>query len=198
MAIEMLRVGIRKIMKVFYSQKTQGIHLREIARQTGLNENSVSRFLKELENYKILSSINEGNLKKYKVNYSDNSFIIFECFDRDKFNSLPNIRKNAVDYLIEKLEEKPIFAILFGSSVKGNFKKNSDIDILLVVNKGFSISKATDYAESQTGIRVQAFLTTYREFLKEIKLKEDMVIQSALETGYPVYNIIEYYKEILK
>ena len=36
----------------------------------------------------------------------------------------------------------------------------------------------------------------YEDFTNELKLKNDMVIQSALETGYPLINHIKYYEEI--
>ena len=46
-----LKEGYEKILRLFYSQKDARIHLREIARRTKLNENSVFRFLKQLENF---------------------------------------------------------------------------------------------------------------------------------------------------
>jgi len=35
------------------------------------------------------------------------------------------------------------------------------------------------------------------EFLDELKLKNDRVVQSALNTGYPIFNQISFYKEYL-
>ncbi len=34
---------------------------------------------------------------------------------------------------------------------------------------------------------------TRKSFLKELKLKEDKVIQSALNTGYPILNQMSFY-----
>ena len=44
--------------------------MRDIARKTELNENSATRFLKQLEEEGALVSKREGNLKKYYLNSS--------------------------------------------------------------------------------------------------------------------------------
>ena len=43
--------GHSKILQLFYDNKKAGIHLRDIARKTKLNENSATRFLKQLEDH---------------------------------------------------------------------------------------------------------------------------------------------------
>ena len=42
-----LKKGMQKILYLFYENRNAAIHLREIVRKTGLNENSASRFLKK-------------------------------------------------------------------------------------------------------------------------------------------------------
>ena len=42
---EILKAGYWRILELFYKGKDKKIHLRDIARQTKMNENSVSRFL---------------------------------------------------------------------------------------------------------------------------------------------------------
>ena len=81
-----LKSGYYKIIKLFYEDKNKKIHLREIVRKTGLNENSVTRFLKEIEKQGILRSERDGNMKKF---YLDKKFIpiIFPLFDYKKLES---------------------------------------------------------------------------------------------------------------
>jgi predicted transcriptional regulator len=195
--ITMLNKGYMKIMALFYKDKKAKIHLRHIARKAGLNENSTTRFLDGLVKENILAYEKDGNLKKYGINVSNATYLIFSIFDLEKFNNLPSIRKNSINYFFNSLKEKPIIMILFGSTSKENYEKDSDVDLLLIVNKKIDAEKAERYAESQTGISINCFQISYSEFLKEIKLKNDRVIASAINTGYPIMNHIKYYEEIL-
>ena len=64
----------------------------------------------------------------------------------------------------------------------------------MIVNKKIDIEESKDYVNSQTGLRINCFEITYENFLKEIKLKQDNVIQSSLNTGYPVFNQMLFYE----
>lgn len=195
----LLNSGHSKILQLFYDNKKTGIHLRDIARKTKLNENSATRFLKQLEEEGVLISKKDGNLKKYYINLKklDKIGYIFTSFDLERFNKLPSLRKRAIECYLNDLEEKPIIAFLFGSTAKGTFRNDSDIDLLLIVNKKIDDEKAKKYADSQTGLRIQSFQIDYKSFLKELKLKEDRVIQSALNTGYPILNQMSFYGVVL-
>ncbi|MBI3033099.1 nucleotidyltransferase domain-containing protein [Candidatus Woesearchaeota archaeon] len=192
--ITLLKPGLMKIMRLFYINKTQKLHLREIARQTKLYEPSATRFLKELEENAILKSEKEANLKKYGVVKNKKTYLVFEAFDMEKEDKLPVIRKKAIKYYLDTLPEKPVFAILFGSTAKETFGEKSDIDILIIGNKKIETTEAEKEADALTGIKISSFQIGYKHFLKEIILKEDKVIQSAINTGYPLINHIAYYE----
>jgi predicted nucleotidyltransferase len=193
-----LKNGYEKILNIFYKEKNGKIHLREISRRIKMNENSATRFLKQLEEQDILKSEREGNLKKYFIQKKIQIFWIFSLFDIRKYNSLPNIRKNAITQFIDRLEEKPLIVLLFGSTVKKTFVSSSDVDLMLVVNRKIKTEHAETYAESQTGIRINSFQLTHKNFQEEIKLKKDTLVQSAISTGYPIINHLSYYEIILK
>ena len=193
----MIKTGHSKILRLFYEDKKSSFHLREIARKTKLYPNSVTRFLNQLEKEGILASQKEGNLKKYKIKKSEKLNNIFSSFDIERLNKLPLARRRAITYFLDKLSEKPVIVLLFGSTAKETFRKDSDIDLLLIVNKKIGVDKAKDYVDSQVGIKTNCFQITYDEFIKEIKLKEDKVIQSALNTGYPIFNQMLFYEVYL-
>ncbi len=191
-----LKEGYEKILAIFYTDKYAKIHLRDLARKTKLNENSASRFLNKLEKEKILSSKKDGNLKKYELTKNDTAYSAMTCLDIARLNSLSSIRKNAILYFLNELKEKPIIAVLFGSTAKNTYTEKSDIDLLLIVNKKISTKNAEDYADSQTAIRISCIQIELNDLKQEIKLKQDKVIQSALKTGFPITNHIEYYRMI--
>jgi len=192
--ITILKSGYWKIMQLFYKDKTRKLHLREIARQTKLHEPSVTRFLNALEKEQILKSEKDGNLKKYFVKQSKRAYLVFELFDLERFEKLSSIRKNSVKIYLDNLPEKPVFAILFGSTAKGTYKEDSDIDILIITNNKISAKEAEKEADAITAIKISTFQMNYKEFLIDLKMKEDKVVQSAIQSGYPLINHIQYYE----
>jgi len=195
--VTIIQTGHSKILRLYYENKGASLHLRDIARKTKLYPNSVTRFLNQLEKEGILTSQKDGNLKKYRIKKSEKLNNIFASFDIEKLNNLPLARKRAITYFLDKLHEKPIIVLLFGSTAKETFRKDSDIDLLLIVNKKIDVDKARDYVDAQIGIKINCFQIIYDEFLREIKLKEDKVIQSALNTGYPIFNQMLFYEVYL-
>ncbi|MDP2750587.1 MAG: nucleotidyltransferase domain-containing protein [Nanoarchaeota archaeon] len=183
------------ILDLFYQNKNQPIHLREISRRINLREGSLTRHLNQLIKYKVLLFKKEGNLKLFYVN-KESIPKIFPLYDQDRFEKLASLRKNAIKYYLDKLSNKPVFLILFGSTAKGSAKETSDIDIIEVYNTKVDNSEAKKYVNAQTGLHISAFQMTFKDFVRELKLKEDHVIQAGLETGFPVYNQ-NYFYEVL-
>ncbi len=192
--ITIFRRGYAKIIELFYADKAVKVHLREIARQTKLHEPSVSRFLSSLEKDQILKSEKDGNLKKYSIKKGLRAYFIFEAFDLERFEKLPNIRRNAIKTYLDNLPEKLVFAVLFGSTAKGTYKEDSDIDIFIITNKKISTEKAEKETDALTAMKISTFQMTYKDFLTELKMKEDKVMQSAINSGYPLINHIQYYE----
>lgn len=192
--ITILRSGCWRIMQLFYKDKDGKLHLREIARQAKLHEPSVTRFLDSLEKEGVLKAEKDGNLKKYSIRKGRRAYLIFEMFDLERQEKLPHIRRSAINHYLEKLPEKPVFAVLFGSTAKETYKEDSDIDILIITNKKIESKEAEKEADALTAAKINTFQTTYAGFLQELRLKEDKVVQSAINTGYPLTNHIAYYE----
>lgn len=185
--------GYWKIVRLFYENKSQQIHLREIARQTGLHEPSVTRFLKLLEKERVLKSEKEGNLKKYGLKRGKLTYALLTLFDVGKLEKLPLVRRTAISNYLKALPSPPVFAVLFGSTAKENYREESDLDVLVITNNKIDTKKAEREAEAVSTVKISTFQISYRGFLKELKMKEDKVVQSAIQTGYPLINHIAYY-----
>lgn len=185
-----------KIMELFYNNRNTPLHLREIARNVKLNESSISRHLNFLEKTKILESMHDGNLKKFKICKKEVSKI-FPIFDDKKLEKLPLLRRNAIKDYIEKSAKKPLFLIVFGSTAKGIYGDTSDIDLLEIVPIKKDTKATIKEVEAITGMQLQIFQMNEQDFEKELKNKDDKVVQSAIKTGFPVYNQKSYYEMIL-
>lgn len=190
-----LRPSNWKILKLFYENKNKPLHLRDISRKIKLNESTTSSHLNRLVLEGILKTEKEANLRKFSI-FKNQIPSIFPLFDYERLETLSLVRKDAIKIYIKKLEKKPLFVIVFGSTAKGTFRKDSDVDILVIFPEKYDDKKTIDYVNSQTGIKIQTFKVTEEQFNEELKLKKDKVIQSALETGFPVFNE-KYFYEVM-
>lgn len=181
-----------KIIELFYNNHNSSLHLREISRKINIKESSTSLHLNSLEKANILVSKREANLKKYNVKTKLIPYI-FPLYDTERLEKLPLLRKNAIKEYLKNMK-KPLLLIVFGSTAKNTFKKNSDIDILEVSN--YDSKRAKQDAEAITGQKLQIFRISPLKLLKETKLKEDHVIQAAITTGFPVFNK-EYFYDVV-
>lgn len=190
-----LKPAVYKILKLFYNNKNNPLHLRDIARKTGLNESSIFRQLNMLVKENVFKTYPEANLKKFKVN---NLILplIFPLFDEERIKNLPLLRKNALNEYIRQLKEKPVIALVFGSTAKGTFRDDSDIDFLIVTNSRQNDKDTKKYVQALTNIRIQSFKITENNFAEELIRKQDKVVQSALETGFPCFNEKYFYEVI--
>lgn len=181
-----------KIIELFYNNHNNALHLREISRRINLKESATSLHLNSLEDSKILESRKEANLKKYNLRKQIIPYI-FPLYDTEKLEKLPLLRKNAIKEYLKKMK-KPLLLIVFGSTAKNTFNQNSDIDILEVSN--YDSEQAKQHAESITGQKLQIFRISPAKLFKELKIREDHVIQAAITTGFPVFNK-EYFYDVI-
>lgn len=193
--LNIVKKGYKDILRLFYTDKAQ-FHLREIAKKTRLNENSAYRFLNKLEKEKILKSRKQGNMKLFSLRKNKLVYAILAFFDIEKYEKMQHIRKTAISYYLKSLPKQPVFAILFGSTAKETSREDSDIDILIITNEKIDTKQAEKVADAQSAQRISTFQMDYNHFLKELKLSEDPVVQSAVKTGYPLLNHIRYYEAI--
>lgn len=185
------------IMELFYEKKNETFHLREISRKLSLNPNTAFKSLNDLEKEDYIQYKRQGNQKRYTMNKTLKTYSVFSFFDTERYESLPKSRKRAIKYFLHSLEQKPLITILFGSTATENFRENSDIDLFLITNSKIQTQEAEKYSESQTGIKINTFQLTFKEFQNQIKLKQDKTLLSAIKSGYPLTNHITYYKEVL-
>jgi len=197
----LLKPAAEKIMRFFYENKSLNnesqIHLRELSRKTGLVGQSIVRSVKFLEKYKLVQSKKQGNQKIISTKNNKQVFAIFTFFDVERFEKLPEIRRQAINTFLSSLSKQPVFVVLFGSIAKGTFKEGSDIDLLLITNEKIETKDAEKEADALHAQKISVFQMSYKQFKTELKLKEDNVVQSALGTGYPLVNHVLFYEMLL-
>ncbi len=191
--------GKEKILECFYRNRKKELYFSEILRETNLTQNTTLKHLANLQKMNLIISTKKIGNTFYKIS-SKNPVIyaIFSYFDYKRLNELPPERKRAINEFLGKIQIKPLVAIIFGSTAKGTFGKESDIDILLIYNKKESEnSKLKKDIEATTGIKIQTFIIDFDYFKEQIIKEEDSVITHAIKTGFPITGNDKFYQEVL-
>lgn len=169
-----------KILSLYINDYEKVLHLREIARETGIDVKAIQLQLKRLEGINILASTLRGRNKEYRLNL-DNSTTIYYLLLAEAFNS---IRIVEGDFLIKKIvgEMKDRIEgaiILFGSFAKGTATEESDIDLFVLAEKGLD---KTVFAEvgSLIGREISVKSAGREEFLKGLEEKDPLIMEVVL------------------
>ena len=169
-----------------------GIHTRELSKQLKLGMPSIDYALQKIS--KLIKKQKAGNQINYFLDYSKEGLTsALTIVEYSIFERLPaKIRLSVRDFLKE-LKEKPIIVLIFGSYAKGDYTKNSDIDILLVFQKienskqientAKKISMKTNTQLNPVYLDYHSFKESFHNSTKEFfkKLKKDKIILIEVE-----------------
>ena len=84
--------------------------------------------------------------------------------------------------------------IVFGSTAKETFRKNSDIDILLISNK--EDEKIIEEKFDVLPLKIHLTHVSYESFIDMIKSKEQTVVSEAIKKNVILFGIEDYYRLI--
>jgi len=125
----MLHQNKIKIMKLFFEEPSRNFQIREISRLTKIAVTSVKNYLKELQKEKLIKKDKKTLYPSYVSNQQNRLFKVY----KQQFIILKLYSTGLIDYLEDELHPRCI--ILFGSVRKGDYNKNSDIDIFIQSNR---------------------------------------------------------------
>jgi predicted nucleotidyltransferase len=181
---------VLKILEQIYINP--GIHKRKLSKHLKIGMPSVDYALKKID--KLLKKQKSGNQINFNLNYSKenltSALYVVEYF---RFEKLPLKIKLSIRDFLRELKEKPIIAILFGSYARGNFTKDSDIDILLVYqiienvryieNTAKKISMKTNTKINPVYLDYDSFKESFHNPTKEFfkNLKKDKILLTGIE-----------------
>tara|TARA_Y100000310_G_C20634976_1_gene790667 strand:+ start:631 stop:1143 length:513 start_codon:yes stop_codon:yes gene_type:complete len=119
-----------KVLNQIFENPTYSFHIRELARITKLNPNTIINITLNLKKENIIIKRKNKNLVEIKANIEDKKFI------RKKriFNLKQLYNSGLVDFLIEFYNE-PESIVVIGSYSRGEDIERSDIDIVIITNK---------------------------------------------------------------
>ena len=174
----------KKILEVFFKDPFKEIHLREIVRLSGVSLTNVDNSLRLFVNENMFTRLEISNMVFFKPNLENETLLkIFEYLELEKKKEFYNKNKKIVRLLQKYTEEvvnlsnKQIqLVILFGSVARGEWTKNSDIDILVVVSKKDNevisvLNKA--HSDVSSLLEISPVSTTIEKFIEGFRKKTE-------------------------
>jgi len=167
-----------KILKIFFDNpipKGIGFQLREISRISKIAPPSVKKYLKELDENKLIIQ-KKHRTQNYPIYYANQDYEYFRFLK--KINTLKEIKESSLlDYLNDNL--MPNLIILFGSASKGEDLEDSDIDLFIECN-----DKKLDLSKFETKLYRKINLFLSKDFNKLSKELKNNLINGIILKGY--------------
>ncbi len=139
----LIPVKRKKILEIFMKEPFKEIHLREVARLSGVSLNNVDSSLRLFVKDNMFKRRDISNMTFFKPNFENETLLkTFEFLELEKRKEFYDKNKKIARLLrkytqdIINLSNKRIqLVILFGSVARGDWTKGSDIDVLVVVSE---------------------------------------------------------------
>jgi predicted nucleotidyltransferase len=126
-----------KIIKLFYDNPTKEWHFEEIVKESGLARSKVSNWLNVFINKNLIKKIKKkGKMPFYISCYNSSDYKI-----NKKLFALNQLYNSGLLVHLDSLKKAKTI-IIFGSFVKSDWYKNSDLDLFIYGNsEGLNITK---------------------------------------------------------
>jgi predicted nucleotidyltransferase len=189
-----------KLYKAFYKSKTTTLYYNQIKQFTRLSDSSLQNLLKKIKKEIIIKKDKAHTFIKL-----EDPNLEFTKLDIKKLNKLNQNVKIPIKEFLDKIPKAISFILLFGSSSRKQEKENSDLDILIVLQKFTNQRLQKLYVEEVTtqleSVREQINASSLHEInffytnIEEFTKNPDKISKEAVETGFCIYNHTLYYEQ---
>lgn len=180
----LLSKGKEKILKLYFGNPYGEIHQREISRLAKVPLDNVNKYLRSFVEEDILLRRMISNMTLFKVNLENPELLkMFEFFEIErrkhfynKNRKITRLLREYTDNLISLSKGEIQMVVLFGSVARGEWTKESDVDILtLSAEKGKAISQVLDKAKIDVSplLEIAAVNTAKKKFIEGFRKKLD-------------------------
>jgi len=180
----LIPAGRKRILEVFIKDPLKETHLREIARLSKVSVTNVDNSMRLFVKNNMFKKRKASNMTFFKPNLEHNTllkmFELLELQGRDHFydrnKKIARLLKKYTQNLIDLSNKKIQSIILFGSVARGEWTKNSDIDILgIVAEKEKDIVSVMNTAKTETSplLEINPISTTVQKFIEGVKKKTE-------------------------
>ncbi len=168
-----------KILSLYRADYAKSLHLREISRETKIDVNPISHQLKRLEERRILKCIEKGRNREYSLDLTNTTTPYYMTM-AEAYITATYLEEN---FLIKRLMDSASqktngIILLFGSYATGTKRRESDIDLFLIVDP--ESSRETLQREGHLLNREINVKTSDADFFREGLRRKDPLIMEVL------------------
>lgn len=131
---KMESTNYEKVLAIFFDNPTEKKYVREIARETKLNPNTILNIIKKLEKEELIKKEKKKHIVEIKANFENKKFRQLKRI----YNLKRIYQSGLIDCLVR--EYSPELISVIGSYSIGEDIKKSDIDIVIVSKRKEEIS----------------------------------------------------------
>ena len=182
----------QNILKFLIENKESSFNIYEISKSLKSDYKLIYINVKKLEKEKSIEIEDLKSQKRcnFKNNFNEDVFIV----ENERRSDYLKKKEFLAIYDKIKVVNKQFILLLFGSYVKGTITKNSDIDILLISNKGDE--KIIEEKFDVLPLKIHLTHVSYESFIDMIKSKEQTVVSEAIKKNIILFGIEDYYRLI--
>ncbi len=174
----------KKMLEVFFKDPFKEAHLREVVRLSKVSLTNVDNSLRLFVKEDMFKRREVSNMVFFKPNLENEALLkIFEYLEMEKRKDFYGKNKKIARLLqkysqtVVDLSDKKIqIVILFGSVARGDWTKDSDVDVLAVVSgKENEVTRVLNKAKTDAGplLEIRPISTTTEKFVDGFKKRTD-------------------------
>jgi predicted nucleotidyltransferase len=118
-----------RVLKLFFDGQQIAIHIREVARRTGMTPRGAKYILDALKNEGLLNLVSTGVVSNYSGNYQNEKFVALK-----RSLNLYSLHSCGLVSALEEFYHTPKCIVVFGSYARGEDTGKSDVDIAIVTD----------------------------------------------------------------
>jgi predicted nucleotidyltransferase len=198
---------IERVYLTFYNSKKKTMYFNEIREKAKMSISSLQNVLLKMDKSKEITKNKEKSNTFYSLKSKERQYLNFTKFDIQKSNSLNINIQIPIKEFLDKINNIS-FVLLFGSASRGEEKKESDMDLLIVMNH-FEDKQLNQLYQKEIKEKIEQIkrkvnakslhpISIVLIDEKEFKERKDYLLEEAKKTGFCIYNHEIYYQETLK
>jgi len=182
-----------KILNLLLSHKSQQFTINNIAKSIGVDYKTVYLEVQNLIKNNIIDAKSIGHTTLCSLMLKEFNSDIFMAESTRREELFKNKNLNVLCSYFQEIKEPFFILLLFGSYASGKARKNSDIDIMLIVDNEKLTSQIKNKAKLiPLNIHLVAF--TSEEFLSQLRTTEFNVGKEAFNNNIILFGIEDYYR----
>jgi len=179
-----------RAIKALLLERGEALTIRELAKRTGANYSIVHTAVRRLMKKGVLESRKVGSSVTVRLAPG----LPPDVFQAEIERKTELLKKPGIKAVNEKLSKLsfPFMALVFGSYARGEEKKISDIDIMVISSKDREREVADAISILPLDIHLVQF--SYEEFLSMARSREFTVVSEAIKSNVILTGVEDFYR----